>query len=129
MRGQSEPEMAAAVLIFTFAAVTILGFLQANIIMTNTSVEVARGEMEVIDITHLLVKCLENDGVIHLSDMNDESLDDCGFQSVFILLTDVETGERLWDNGKPRGDHGYSLPVPIELEDGTIVGGDLYVKI
>jgi hypothetical protein len=129
MKGSEESEMAIGVIIFSIGLAALLGFVNVRLLLVQTSIETARGEMEVVDIAHMVVNCLSGEGTINPEKLDQETLDACGLESLFILITDMETGEEIWKHGKPEGEHGYSLAAPVLLGDGRVIGGDVYVKI
>lgn len=129
MKGEEESEMAIGVIIFAWGVLVIFGFISARLLVVNANIEMARGEMEVVDIAHLVVNCLSDEGIIKSSSMTQERLESCGLGPVFVLIRNIESGEEIWKYREPVGDHSYSLQTPVRLDDGRIVGGDVYVKI
>ncbi|MBL7160648.1 MAG: hypothetical protein ISS93_02215 [Candidatus Aenigmarchaeota archaeon] len=134
LKGEVQATDAAGVLLFTFAVLSIMLLVSSFFLKVTVEVNDARGALDLVDTTQLVGSCLENNGVIDSSFLDNNNgkefsaipLSGQCKRDVQVRIEDLE-GNGKWSFGSIKEGAHYihaSLSVGEEIHVGR-----LYVSV
>lgn len=129
LKGMSVLQAVLGTLIVVSFVAFSITYGASHAAFTTANMLVEKKAIQVVDMAHLVKKCVSEDGYVLEDYLTDSQIDSCNFPwVVFISVKDLET-EETWFLKRGDGEERHRIYVSLKRNSGEIHMGELVVQV